>query len=64
MKNKYLPWVVAAGFAASLALALPVFAQTQGMMPYGRGGHWMGGHGGTPGIFGTVSAEEPALRSR
>lgn len=55
-KNKYLPWIVAAGFVASLAVALPVFAQT----PTGIQGGWGGrvGMRGSmmPGIFGTVSA--------
>lgn len=50
-KNKYLPWVAAMGFAASLVVALPVFAQTQA----GALGKW-GGHFGMHGVLGTVSA--------
>ena len=58
-KNKYLPWMAAAGLAAivSLAVGLPAFAQTQpGPGVPGMQGGWGGMHGGTPGIFGTVSA--------
>ena len=59
-KSKYLPWIVAAGFAATLAIALPVFAQTT-QTPSGMPGGWTrGGHfgmgGAIPGVFGTVSA--------
>jgi len=58
-KNNYIPWAVAAGFVVSLAIAIPVFAQTGSSAPNGWGGHF-GMHGGvasmTPGVFGTVSA--------
>jgi hypothetical protein len=63
-KNNYLPWLVAAGFVASLAIALPVFAQTASLtggagVQVGLSGHYgmRGGGGGMPpGVFGTVSA--------
>ena len=53
--KKYLPWVVAVGFVASLGfvVALPVFAQG---MPNGGGHFGMRGGGMAPGVFGTVSA--------
>ena len=51
-KNKYISWITAVGFAASLAIALPVFAATASGQAAG------GMHRGTmpPGVFGTVSA--------
>lgn len=60
-KNKYLLWVAAAGFVASAAVAIPVFAQTQLGMPTTAGVNpgMNGVHGGprmAPGIFGTVTA--------
>lgn len=58
-KNKYLLLIAAGGFAASLIVALPAFAQTIGA-PGGWGGHgggmMHGGMGMQPGVFGTVSA--------
>lgn len=60
MKTKYLPYIVAAGFALSLAVTLPVFAQTQasGNGAGGYGGHFGFGPGPAmiPGIVGTVTA--------
>jgi len=51
--KKYISLVVALAAIGSLALAIPAFAQTAPTTG-GRGG--MMGRGGTPGIFGTVSA--------
>jgi len=60
MQKKYASLIVAAGFAASLAVVLPAFAQTRMGGPNGLGGRFgmgMGMRGGPampPGIFGTV----------
>jgi hypothetical protein len=57
-KIKYLPWVLAAGFVASLAAIVPVFAATAPMGGSGWGSHAGGMRGGAqmaPGVFGTVS---------
>lgn len=54
-KSKYFPWVVAAGFAISLAVVLPAFAQSN--MPNGRAWGVFGTRGDMkPGIVGTVTA--------
>lgn len=55
-KNKYLPWIVAAGFVLCAAVALPVFAQTSAGMQGGSHGHFGMRGGMAPGIFGTVTA--------
>jgi hypothetical protein len=62
MKNKYISLIVGAGIVASLAVVLPVFAQTQpgGSNGFGDGGRFgigMRGSSATPsGIFGTVAS--------
>lgn len=64
MKNKYLSWMAAAGFAAGLLAVVPALASaaTQPTTPNGWGGGAQHGavmHGGmkmAPGVFGTVSA--------
>jgi hypothetical protein len=57
-KNNYLPWIVAAGVALTIVVALPVFAQTPPAGVRGGPGGRFVMHGGMmpPGVFGTVSA--------
>jgi hypothetical protein len=54
--KKYVSWIMAVGLVASLAIAGSAFAATapQGGWSGGAGGMHRGG--GTPGVFGTVSA--------
>jgi hypothetical protein len=52
-KNKFLPWITAVGFAASLAVALPVFAAINTQE---GGASNMHRAVAAPGVYGTVSA--------